>query len=179
LGRRCDAVLGEKVQTAIVSSLIGLCFDIVGAFLLAAEAIGTERIRSWKEHSLDHPGFVLAPHKTAEVQQRAEKLKLRWLPAAAMGISSGIGAGFGSYIALAIKELGAPQWLPFVGIVLGGLAGAFLIDASVLLMRSISRFLVWVEESAGKGTIGLAGFVLLSVGFMLQFVGTLAQAIAR
>jgi hypothetical protein len=163
------------MRVAALSSLIGLCFDLAGAFLLAAEAIGLETIRSWKESVLDRPTYILGTPKTPEIAQRAEEHRLRWLPGAAIGLASGIGSAMGTFVALSIKQLGLPSWLPFLGLVLGGIAGAFVIDGIVFLLRSASSFLLWVQESAGRGTIGLTGFVLLAIGFVLQFIGSLSQ----
>lgn len=156
-------------------NLIGLCFDLVGAFLLAAEAIGLETIRSWQEKAIDRPIYILGISKAIEMDRRADEMKLSWLPSAAIGLASGIGGAAGLFMALSFKQLGLPSWVPYLGILVGGIAGAFFIDLIVFLLRSASRFFVWIQDSAGKGTIGLTGFVLLAIGFLLQFIGGLSK----
>src|SRR5438552_1839575 len=43
----------DLTNLAALSTLIGLAFDLSGAFLLTAEAIGLDRIRTWKDLWLD------------------------------------------------------------------------------------------------------------------------------
>lgn len=162
-----------------LSSLAGLCFNLIGAFLLAAEAIGLETIHSWQDRVIDRPTNILSTTKTAEMAQRAKTSNLRWLPGAAIGLASGVGSAAGTFAALSLKHLILPTWFPLIGILAGGIAGAFFIDLVVFMLRSASAFLLWVQNTAGRGTIGITGFILLAIGFVLQFVGTLTQALLK
>jgi hypothetical protein len=169
---------GNDVKTiAVAATLSGLCFDLLGAFLLAAEAIGLDTIRAWRERLLDQPAFILSSSKTVDIARRAQKARLPWVPQLAIGFGSGVGAGVGGFVALALKQTGWSTLAP-LGLIVGGVVGAFSLDAVVSLLRASSSFFIWVQESVGRGTIGVAGFVLLAAGFVLQFIGSLGQALA-
>jgi hypothetical protein len=161
------------MNAAAASTLVGLTFELAGAFLLAAEAIGLDRIRAWKEQWLDRPTYILSPRQTLEIARRAKERWLRWLPSLAIGVACGTGAGIGTWLAQSAEVLGGSRWFAVPCILGGGLVGMVVPDAAVFVLRSASRLLDQVQLSAGKGTIGLLGFVMLALGLILQALGVL------
>ncbi len=155
-------------RIAAIASIVGLVLDICGAFLLAAEAIGIGRIRSWRENLLERPAYILGARKTIEMARRASERRLRWLPRVFVGISCGTGSAVGALLARTLVATTSRSSFWVFGLLAGGLVGAFFMDGVVVLLRWLSQWLVWVDESVGRGTIGVAGFTLLALGFVLQ-----------
>jgi hypothetical protein len=156
--------------------LLGLGIELGGAFLLSAEAIGISRIREWRERYLRTPAHVLEPSKSIEMDARARAAGMRWLPGVMVGLSSGLGSAVGAACAIAFREQGAGRWALPIGLVLGGTCGAFAIDIARRALLGFSSFLTWVEERAGKGTIGLVGFCGLAFGIITQALAVLLES---
>jgi hypothetical protein len=162
-----------------VATIIGLCFDIVGAFFLSAQAIGLDRIQSWKRRFFDNPSYVVGTHSIEEMQSRSKEVNLRALPPMLIFIATSLGAAIGGGLALAIDSLKLP-WLPkylglAMGVLVGGAIGAYAISFFALIFRAASSMLVWIDSRTQQGTIGLIGFILLFVGFTLQIIGALSS----
>ncbi len=163
-------------NAAALVTLVGLLLDLVGAFLLAVEAIGLERIRSWQDRWVNGPVAVLSGDK--EMDERAAIRAWAWLPGLFGTVASGAGAGAGTAVALALDTLGRSKWNGVVGAVLGGLVGFGAFPVAVRLFRSVSRLVDQIEESTKKkGAVGLIGFLLLAFGFVFQAVGTLVGVV--
>ena len=153
----------------------GLLVELLGGFFLAAEAIGLDRIRSWRNAGRV-PLHILGTHRTVEMIDRANNLGVRHMPAILVGIGSGLGSGIGCALALAIKTHlpGASKWALLSGLLMGGLVGAFALDGVALILNVSLRALDWIESRARQGTIGLIGFVVLALGILMQFAGSLS-----
>ena len=162
----------------VTATLIGLCLDIVGAFFLSAQAIGLERIQSWKKQYFDNPSYVAGTHKMEEMERRSKETNLRALPFVLVLIATSLGGFIGTWISLGIDSLQL-TWLPkhmgLIGVLLGGAIGAYTIDFIALIFRAASSVFVWIDSRTQQGTIGLIGFTLLLVGFVLQFIGALSS----
>lgn len=147
--------------------------------MLAAEAIGIDRIREWKERWFDNPNYIMSPTKTAELHSRAVEKGRPRLPMLFIGVACGLGSAVGGIFGQIITEFTGSKWLWIVGVAVGGLIGAFAIDVALTLLRSISGVLTRIVERTGNGTIGVIGFVLLAVGFTLQALGTIPSLLVR
>src|ERR1039458_4340192 len=104
---------------------IGLVVELGGAFFLAVEAIGLDRIQNWRE-KVRIPVEVLRTSKTAEMQRRANSSGVPWMPGLLIGIGSGVGSGVGVLLAEVFNSLltGGPKRLSILfGLALGAFAG--------------------------------------------------------
>ena len=165
------------MNSGLILSLMGLCFDLVGAFFLSAEAIGLATILSWQQRFLERPLHVFRIEGPVETDKIARKLGLRWLPSIVIGLSIFVGVYIGAAIAMFVSNYyGTPKWVGLIVSFSGGAIAAFITKAIPFLFRSLSSILNMVQDMAGRGIIGIIGFALLAFGFLLQFVGNLLQA---
>lgn len=166
----------RNINLYIVFQLIGMLVEIVGAFILAADAIGLSRLRKWVK-SLAH---------ITEQLSRNEKSNDSILkPSAARLIYAAItatGSGFGSWLSIHPPAWASsiPHWL-FVAIslVAGGLCGMLIFFGVVYSILALIGFINVVEVRARKRRAGLIGFLLLLVGFVFQFIGAFGQALYK
>jgi hypothetical protein len=128
----------------VVVTLIGLFFDIVGAFFLSAEAIGLERIRLWRKLLFDDPSYVTSTTKTVEMERRASQVNLRRLPLILVFISISVGGYVGGWLSQTI-DAGHLTWLPkysglAIGILAGAVIGFYSIPFITLILKAGSGF---------------------------------------
>jgi len=163
----------------VSATLVGLCFDIAGAFFLSAQAIGLDRIRNWRTEYLDISARIAGARKTVEAERLAQHSKVSFLPSALGVIAGFIGSYVGASLALYIKSLNLkllPSYADLIlGMLIGGAIGFYAFDVFSFAFRKASSALIWIDNSTQKGAIGLIGFGLLLVGFILQFIGALSS----
>lgn len=161
------------MNTAAISSLIGLVLEMAGAFLLATEAIGLDRIKSWREQWLETPIFILTAKRNEEMEQRAKDKGMQWFFGLTMMCSLGIAVAIAMFMSGFAESHGLSAWLRVPFAIVGLFVGAVFVEGCVFCMRTASTVLLSIEASAGRGAIGVTGFVLLSSGFVLQTLGVL------
>ncbi|MFK7831605.1 MAG: hypothetical protein AB8B57_17670 [Congregibacter sp.] len=161
------------MNTAATSTLIGLALEMAGAFLLATEAIGLDRIQSWREHWLETPLFILSASKNEEMERRANKNGMQWFVGLTMTFATMVALAFTVLMGDVAEGHGFSKWLRVPFFVMGLIIGGCFLQTGVFLLRAASSALLRIEESSGKGTIGVTGFILLSSGFVLQTLGIL------
>ncbi len=155
--------------------LAGLSVEVVGAFVLAAEAIGVERIHSWADN------LSRTRAKMARTEPRRGSTFLdpnRFIA----GLGSAGGGAFGYWLSFRV-----PPWLPEIAakaaaVVAGGLAGAIfgvvLYLGALSTLRTGAHVLKCLEARVRFRAVGLIGFGLLLVGFVLQLIGTLIDGLS-
>jgi hypothetical protein len=161
------------VSISPIITLVGLLVEIVGAFVLAAEAIGLHRISAWVR--------ALSLFRARSAGRRKEAPDSALHPNAqriCVACTSGIGAGFGSY--LGTHPPSFVSHIPRLAFglsaaALGGVVAVFAYQIILIICAIAIRLLLVVERRTRNRTVGVVGFVLLFLGFVLQFVGTLLQ----
>ena len=152
--------------------MAGLSVEVVGAFVLAAEAIGIERIHSWAD-SLSRTRAEMAGTKPRRGSTFLDPKRF------IAGLGSAGGGAFVFWLWLSFR---VPPWLPEIAatadaVVAGGLAGAIfgvvLYLGALSTLRTGVHVLKRLEARVRFRAVGLLGFGLLFVGFMLQLIGTL------
>lgn len=149
-----------------ILNVIGLLVEIIGAFVLAAEAIGVERIQSW----------AINLSKTAA---EMEGLKLRrgstFLDPNRFiaGFGSCGGVAFGYWLSSYLPSETVVKYIAILGgAMAGAFLGVFLHIGGIAILRIASTALKHLETRVRFRVIGLLGFSLLFIGFVLQLIGT-------
>ena len=166
LSIRANCYLGP-MNTIIILS--GMALEIVGALLLAIDAIGVDRVRNWaggptvvrrilsgvspetKRHSAILVAFILVVVAYALGGYAAAKLD--WLFDGNPGMQGALGFLVGLGVALSALELFR------------------------FLLLGITAVLLSATGMAERRTAAILGAVLLVVGFSMQFFGTLTLAL--
>jgi hypothetical protein len=149
-------------------SLVGMIAEIVGALLLAVDAIGVERVNRWAEA----PGNVAS--KLADgfsIRPTLSSLVAIVLVILLLMVDVLIGRRLEWLIEWA-GPWGGPLKL-VLGISFGFTGMALLYRGLLLLTRMLHKASTMTEER----TAGIYGSLLLVTGFALQFAGTLDQAL--
>lgn len=174
--------MGNKTMhfASELSILIGIVFEIGGAFLLALDAIGMERIKSWRVNYLQDSYRILFRYYV-----RGQKLKGRQLPHAdpvlnrrAFRVGLVVYAVCFFVSIFRAKQLGVlsdfPPWLAILmTIIVAWLWGSFILFLITFAFRVLGRFVEWGERQSNRGLASAAGFSVLLVGFLFQLVGTI------
>lgn len=169
-------VVMRNINLYVVLQLVGMLIEIVGAFILAADAIGLNRLRKWVKS---------LTHITAQLSQKEASNDSILKPSAARLVYTGIiaaGSGFGSWLSTHPPTWASyiPNWLfRAFSIVAGGLCGMLIFFVVVYSILALIGFINMVEVRARKRRAGLIGFLLLLVGFVSQFIGALGQALLK
>ena len=154
--------------------LAGLALEIFGAFILSAEAIGLDRLIKWVK-SLTR----LREELSGKREPRDSILKPsagRLLFAGIAALGSGIGIRSAIYASERIASL--PTWILALGAaVVGGCLGVILLRGLLHVLLIVSSLLHSIEMRTRARTIGFLGFLLLFLGLVLQFAGTLGESI--
>lgn len=177
--------------------MIGLCFDIVGAFFLSVEAMGLANFRALREKILQplHNATLSPTVKIAEPNQELRRITFGEANKLSLYITTHFLAGYLVLVAVNrivagfLLRLGQRGWtwmfslrwwfiVPlaitlfftaiFVLFSLGELVHLTITRASL----SLVQFVEFIESKTATGAIGLLGFALLLLGFLLQFYGT-------
>ena len=182
-------------------SMLGLGFDIVGAFLVAVEAIKLENLRALRDRVLKRMHeYTLSPRITF-VDDAGQPLGLvqpsvpadRY-PTFFMGLHYLAGLGLvaaanellsGSVYRLLLRgglwALERPWYVTIaaaLGFVLFGIvAGLWMLGelVHVAITRSVQasiKALDFIDSRTPDGTVGVLGFLALLIGFLLQMYGS-------
>ncbi len=196
--------VGRTVKRRIVEayqfSMLGLSFDIVGAFMVAVEAIKLENLRAFRDRILNPMhAYTLSPRITwidaadQPVAPEPPSVPADRYPGLFMGLH--YIAGLAS-LALVNRWLGgriyhlllrAGAWVleqPWYVVVvvamafvlLGVVGGLWMIGELVHVgatraVQLAMRALDFIDARTPDGTVGVLGFALLVVGFLLQMYG--------
>lgn len=199
---------------AYQANVLGLLFDIVGAFFLAAEAIKIDNLRRLRakvlarlRHATVSPPFALGEGEelTPEREQQfreafefgapwgAKHPQLFTLLHYLAGtlICLVVGALAGRYVADWLSIL--TDWLlktipAFAAYTVIALATLFFVVAGLWILGELVHMTIvgairrsidvieYVEQHAADGTVGIIGFCLIFVGFLLQLIGAIVAA---
>jgi hypothetical protein len=143
----------------LVLTLAGILVELVGGLLLSVDAIGPERVQRWMSS-------LLFLSKRVETYPRQSPW---WLTL------------FLAFFVPLVVFLIFPFLVPaqssgwWTGLVAGFLTN-FILGFLALMLLGMASFLKFAETNHATKRTGAIGFVILTVGFLLQFVGTIFQA---
>jgi len=167
----------EKASSYHLLLILGLIFEIIGAFFLATESIGLDRIRSWCEDSLRPAIEVMGESNILIQREKAESTGQTRLLNIFRFIPGFLGGALGILAIGYIGErVGRTVGALLAGLV-AGLVAALIITGTPRILRKIVSLLTWTEQKAGEGSIGVIGFVVLFFGFLFQFFATVPLVI--
>lgn len=176
--------------------MLGLLFDIFGAFLLSVEAIKIENLRKFRDRFLvPMHRHTISPRITFDEGVEDTNIWSRHL-----GIFMGLHwiAGLAVFVAanrltsgwlinelakLALWFFSFSGWMfvfvfilaaySFVLLLLGvWMLGEVVHIAVTFSTRCLVLFVEWLDRRTPSGGVGLIGFALLFTGFILQMYGT-------
>ncbi len=186
--------------------MVGLVFDIVGAFLVSVEAIKIENLRKLGTRVLDplhrltlSPIIELADESQNQAPKASRRVNLSVPLFLSLYFSLHIAAGamalyivdrafhhsLSDEISLAAKWVLARsvilRILIFGLVPIWGLIGLWTIGEGVhITLTQLTKLpllvLEWIFRRAPDGTIGIIGFLLLFIGFVLQFYSNHLQS---
>jgi len=141
-----------------------LAFDIIGAFILAIDAIGVDRVHGW--------GMRI---KISITEDRTNSIGCL-VSIALIGVAFWLGI-------LTLEgtvDRDLPTRLSSFGkmlllIMVGGIFGA----ATARLFLGISWALLTLQNRARRQAVGILGFSVLAIGFILQSVGLIWQGLQQ
>jgi hypothetical protein len=172
-----------KINFWSILILCGLFLEILGAFIVSADAIGLERFEKWinslrlvrdelfgkiePRDSILRPGIARIIFSFIAMVSGMPGILLSLKLSKTIDVSPYIG-----YI---------PNWLKtFVLAIMAGIVSGII---GILLLLIVIRFLSFIISGLQKidagtktRTAGAFGFLFLLLGFILQFIGTLLQA---
>jgi hypothetical protein len=164
-------MFGVKLFGSLIT-LFGLVVEIFAGLILAIEAIGLDRVARWIGSISLAQEEIAGKRKEREDSSRDPGPK-RIYRATLGALIGGFGAWFGSFA----HTWDVRGWMyvafALAGGVAGGLIGVGFLFSTVYGLRGIIWLLRFAEERAQRKAVGVIGFGLLFVGFILQFVGTL------
>ena len=147
-----------------VVTLSGLVLDIIGAFVLAIEAIGLDRVQEWGRRLT----AFIESQRTRLVNQGVAVLVLFVMITSGIFTSNLHQAGTTNRIAIGLLWVLLAILLTYaISFILGSIA------------HNLGAILLALQARARRQSVGLLGFGLLLVGFLLQFIGTLWGALAN
>lgn len=155
--------------------MAGLSVEVVGAFVLAAEAIGVERIQSWAAN------LSRTRAEMAGTEPRRGSTFLdpnRFI----VGLGSAGGGAFGYWLSFRVpawpSEIAAKAAVVVAGALAGAIFGVVLYIGALATLRTGAHALKRLEARIRFRAVGLLGFGLLFVGFVLQLIGTLIDGLS-
>jgi hypothetical protein len=176
-------------------TMMGLTFDILGAFLVSVEAIKTHNLRTLSDKIFrpvhDH---TLSP----KLHFVDDDVAIDWRTNTYLGIYIGLhyvagllvlvaadylvqGRIRGGLTTIGVWVIEQPWYITvflvllvvLFGIVLGlWLLGEMVHVTLTYLTKLLVRAIEFIEARTPDGTVGILGFLLLLIGFMLQLIGT-------
>jgi hypothetical protein len=159
-----------------IAILAGLTVEVAGAFVLAADAIGLDRLERTAAAFLRVEGELTGAREPTDSLRHPGAARIALALICAGG--AGVGSLFGTHPP--IWALGMPRILVVVGAcLLGGAVGLALYWAALTTLRAAVGALQAVELRAKGRGVGVLGFSLLFIGFVLQFFGTFADGLSR
>lgn len=181
--------------------MIGLALDLFGAFFVAVEAIKLENLRNFKEIILKKvhlytksPRIVVVDEDGKEMNKlEGGPLPSERIPGLFMALHNVAGfivlivlntfldgKLFEWLMILLLWIMSKPWYLIIVAFILfvlfGIVAGLWVVGeiVHVLIEKSVvlsMKLLDMIDNNTANGTIGIIGFLLLAIGFCLQFYG--------
>jgi hypothetical protein len=164
------------MNAADILVLAGQVVQIVASFILSIEAIGLDRVARWirslsflRSDLIDEKGKILPSYFLFGL-----KIGDIFLAAFLVGWS-------GVFFCLTIYF---DKQLPFGMLTLLGLGAFFVVTLTLYiilhtLLGMIISALQYVDSLSSQKTSGILGFLLLFIGFVLQFVGTMGQSMFK
>lgn len=183
-------------------TMIGLGFDIVGALLVAVEAIKIENFRALRDRIIKKAhGYTLSPRVVfvdeagpRRIENPQESRPSESFPGVFMALHYVAGFIFLLLLNELLDGLIYTTYLKTVDWLLGlrwfwqvpvllfaGTFGVFFVFwglgevAHMILSSALicaMKAIDFIEERTPTGTVGILGFLLLAVGFLFQLVGT-------
>lgn len=159
--------------------LVGLIFEIFGAFILAVDAIGLERFDGW-----------IAQLRGLRAEIAGEKKRGGSTFSDPRRFIAGIASAAGSVAGFTVFHY-FPLWTAqfsntathfaaaLIGSVFAAVLGVFLTWAILMSLHMLSTFLQKLRNRAEIHAVGLLGFGLLFAGFVFQFSGTLGDMLIK
>jgi len=148
--------------------LFGLILDIVGVFILSVEAIGVDRVQKWGKAARLFP-FAPRPPEKSTFSDPARFVS---------GAFAALGGGVGFLIYQRLPQSYRDDALLRFGFAaLGSIASCAALFLFLVACRALAMLLLDAQLRTRRKAAGLFGFVLLAIGFILQFAGTLLAAI--
>jgi hypothetical protein len=163
------------MKTPDILVLIGQVVQMFAGFILSVEVIGLKRVARWaKWLSLLHGNLA---------DKNRNRPFFGWANVTQIVVSAFIALAMamaGYYILRRIK----PQFsgLDSVGGLIGvaaKLGGIVAWQALLYGIRGVVAGLLYIKSLSVAKTSGLVGFVLLFLGFVVQFIGTIGQTLSK
>ncbi len=151
-----------------------MAVEILAAFMLSAEAIGLSRLDSWTRSLTQVTGELSGQTKPADSLVKPSTGRMMFTLIVAIG--SGAGGWCGGFSRTLFPQLPILVLLLLGGLV-GAITGVLLLYLVVYTFITVISFVRAVESYTQRRIVGVIGFFLLLVGFLLQFIGTLALAL--
>jgi len=179
-------------------SIIGLIIDVIGAFLLSVEAIKPHNLRYFCDQVLRRVHHeTLSPSILVEGEEPPEDFVVNWASrhvslfmalhylagALILLLADALSGGWlhrlaaSAFILVLTLEW---YWVILIGLaatLIGGFAGLWMLGelvhvSLVSFLRRLIAAMEFVQQRYADGTVGIIGFVLLFIGFVLQAIGT-------
>ncbi|MFO1534481.1 MAG: hypothetical protein ABR586_02325 [Thermoplasmatota archaeon] len=167
----------------IVSVAAALC-DVVGAFLLAVEAMKIENFRKLRDLYLEPARQRMNPTIEFVEPIQGEKDDSRWFASFFIGLwasGAGILAMVVWFSPLHVATIAAwareailfPAWLTIIFLGIAFLLAALVTGAAIYTgivgtMGGIIRWLGWIEKKTPTGFVAILGFLFFLVAFGLK-----------
>lgn len=167
------------MSTWTVLQLSGIFIEIVAGFILSLHALGLERVNRWSLLLTKAVEEIWSKEVRLEKGSRLSKgLREPGFLFSLMCtfVATSVVAFFLNHPPAWAESMQHDLWVWVCALGAGFLSIALMITV-IYATRSLVHFLIWANKVAVAGTAGVIGFVVLLLGFLLQFLGTLGQAI--
>lgn len=163
----------------VALQLIATFLQFLAGFVLSVEAIGLQRVRSFIARLV----FIGSALTRRDVSRHRSPREVFLDPARILaGVAAMVGVAFGYYV-----DTHAPTWARFVSGPLlrqlapfaGGLFGVVFATVIVCAVFGLLSAMQAFDSRVRSGTSGIIGFVLLTMGYLIQFVTTCVQATSQ
>jgi hypothetical protein len=167
------------VRLPVTLQLAATVLQFLAGFVLSVEAIGLARVR----RSIAGLAFLRSAFTRREETQPRLPREVFLDPSRILaGVAAMVGAAFGYYLgshgpawAHSLPAFLRGQFAPLAGAVVAALFATLVVYGVLTLLA----FLQHLDSRVRSGTAGVLGFVLLTLGYLIQFVATLMQATSQ
>lgn len=164
------------MQWTVYLNLFGLTLEIVAAFILAIESIGLDRVSRWA-------GIITAlRHKSFEFEKDHPPKPISIEGIVATLPSGATAFAVASFFYFKLEEVNEAingWWViplcALVGGLTAGLLSLVVAELTVRVFKYSAIGLLKLELSTREGKSGVIGFLVLLIGFLLQFAANVAQ----
>ena len=167
------------MSTSDILVLVGQVVQVISGFILSVEAIGLDRVAKLANSlSLLHRDLV------DEKQDRPFFSRGSQIPRLVVALSIGVVGTVCIYVVrhmrpgIKLSSWGVVTLSVVVGLITATV-GATLWQALIYSLRGTVWGLRHIESRSTAKTSGVLGFLLLLLGFLLQFIGTIGQTISK